>query len=267
MTLSGMPMMMMRPITGAPFSGVRESEHKQTLADGTHISQKQPLLKLYRDVDGRMRTERALFFGPNAPSDGPILIQISDPVAGYAYTLDQQNKVAHRTALSERTLQAPPPPRLSSSVPQNRIGQIGAVLPPGSTGASITFDPLTARNTDRATAASTGSRQFRPQFQRESLGTKTIEGLLVEGNKTIMTIPEGEQGNDRPITTITESWTSSDLQETIESVTSDPRSGEFTMRLTNIDRNNPDPALFQVPSDYEIVDGHGSFNIPFNRSK
>ena len=33
---------------------------------------------------------------------------------------------------------------------------------------------------------------------------------------------------------------------------SDPRSGETTYRLRNILRAEPDPALFTVPSDYQI---------------
>jgi hypothetical protein len=32
----------------------------------------------------------------------------------------------------------------------------------------------------------------------------------------------------------------------------DPRSGESTMRVTNIQRSEPDPSLFEVPSDYTI---------------
>jgi hypothetical protein len=30
--------------------------------------------------------------------------------------------------------------------------------------------------------------------------------------------------------------------------------GEFAMRLQNIDRAEPDPALFRVPPGYQIVD-------------
>jgi hypothetical protein len=33
---------------------------------------------------------------------------------------------------------------------------------------------------------------------------------------------------------------------------SDPRSGETTYRLTNIDRSEPDRSLFEVPAGYTI---------------
>ena len=35
---------------------------------------------------------------------------------------------------------------------------------------------------------------------------------------------------------------------------SDPRFGESTYRVTNIVRSEPDAALFQIPSDYTIID-------------
>jgi hypothetical protein len=103
------------------------------------------------------------------------------------------------------------------------------------------------------------------KMQRKSLGTKTIEGILVEGHRTIMTIPAGEVGNDRPISNVSESWFSPELNDIIELTSSDPRTGQTTTRLTNIDRNNPDPSLFLVPPDYEIVDEQGPFSIDYHR--
>ena len=32
----------------------------------------------------------------------------------------------------------------------------------------------------------------------------------------------------------------------------DPRTGRSTYRLSNINRNEPDPSLFRIPSDYTI---------------
>jgi hypothetical protein len=34
---------------------------------------------------------------------------------------------------------------------------------------------------------------------------------------------------------------------------SDPRTGDNTYRLTNINRAEPDPSLFQVPPDYTVI--------------
>jgi hypothetical protein len=98
------------------------------------------------------------------------------------------------------------------------------------------------------------SQQQRPQFSRESLGTQTIDGVLAVGIRTIVTYRIGAVGNDRPITSVSETWTSPELKTVVLSTNSDPRNGDSTTRLTNISRVEPDPSLFQIPSDYEIVD-------------
>ena len=94
----------------------------------------------------------------------------------------------------------------------------------------------------------------RPQFSRESLGTRTIEGVLAEGSRTTVTYPIGAVGNDRPISTTIETWTSPELKMAVLSKNSDPRNGESTTRLTNISRLEPDLSLFQIPADYEIIE-------------
>src|SRR5271154_3901401 len=43
------------PVTTAPYSAVQESSTVQTLADGTHISHKPAIQKIYRDSQGRTR--------------------------------------------------------------------------------------------------------------------------------------------------------------------------------------------------------------------
>jgi hypothetical protein len=98
------------------------------------------------------------------------------------------------------------------------------------------------------------SQTERPQISRESLGTQTVEGVLAEGTRATMVFPIGAVGNDRPITTVSESWMSPELKMVVLSKNSDPRNGESTTRLTNISRAEPNPSLFQIPSDYEVVD-------------
>jgi hypothetical protein len=90
----------------------------------------------------------------------------------------------------------------------------------------------------------------------ESLGSQTMEGVAVNGVRTTRTIPAGQVGNDRPISIVTEVWTSTDLKTIVSSKRNDPRMGEQTFRLTNIVRAEPDPSLFAVPSDFKIIDGN-----------
>src|SRR5215469_2868948 len=97
-------------VTGAPYSAEQLTEHVQTLADGTHITQPAQTTKLYRDSAGRTRTERSFPIPPGAlskGSDAPSFIEIFDPVAGARYTLEPQNHTAHRISMP---LPPPPPP-------------------------------------------------------------------------------------------------------------------------------------------------------------
>ncbi len=95
-------------------------------------------------------------------------------------------------------------------------------------------------------------------FERktESLGKQTIEGVEAEGTRSIITIAVGQIGNDRPIEIVSERWDSPALQTVVLSKHSDPRIGQNTYRLTNINRSEPPHSLFEVPSDYTIEEGH-----------
>ena len=81
-----------------------------------------------------------------------------------------------------------------------------------------------------------------------------MEGVTVTGTRTTRTIPAGQIGNDRPISIVTEVWTSPELKTVVYSKRSDPRMGDQTFQLTNIVRAEPDPSLFMVPSDFKIQD-------------
>lgn len=91
------------PVTGAPYSADQTTEHVQTLADGTHITQTIVGTKLYRDGMGRSRTERTI--SPNGQSTAvvfPAFIDIFDPVAGYHhYVLNPRNHTARRLTWSQ----------------------------------------------------------------------------------------------------------------------------------------------------------------------
>lgn len=95
----------------------------------------------------------------------------------------------------------------------------------------------------------TGDRRI----TRESLGSKTIEGLTVQGYRTSVEFAVGTAGNEKPFTISAEVWYSPDLQADILRIRKDPRVGETVYRLTEIQRGDPDPALFQVPSSYKIL--------------
>jgi hypothetical protein len=102
----------------------------------------------------------------------------------------------------------------------------------------------------------------RPETQAEDLGTQMIEGVTARGRRTTQTWPVDSVGNDRPIVSVHENWFSDQLGGMmVLSKNDDPRYGETTTALKNINLSEPDPALFQPPPGYQIVDENGSFRI------
>jgi hypothetical protein len=85
------------------------------------------------------------------------------------------------------------------------------------------------------------------------LGTQTVNGVLAQGTRITHTIPAGQIGNEKPIVIVTERWYSADLQTYVLTKRTDPLMGDVTFQLTNIQRQEPDPTLFQLPSDYTIT--------------
>jgi TonB family protein len=93
-----------------------------------------------------------------------------------------------------------------------------------------------------------------PKFPetKEKLGRQTIEGVEADGTRITVTIPAGTMGNERPINIVTEHWYAPELQTVVMTKHSDPRFGETSYRLTNINRSEPAHSLFEVPPDFEI---------------
>src|SRR5262249_33954077 len=98
-------------------------------------------------------------------------------------------------------------------------------------------------------------RMAEENWQKEALGTQTINGVNAEGTRQTRTIPAGEIGNDKPITIVSEQWYSPDLQVMVMSKRNDPMFGETTYTLSNIQRQEPDASLFTVPADYTVKEG------------
>ncbi|MDQ1613026.1 MAG: hypothetical protein QOG00_2957 [Pyrinomonadaceae bacterium] len=102
---------------------------------------------------------------------------------------------------------------------------------------------------------------------KESLGKQLVEGVEAEGTRTTITFPAGMMGNERPINIVSERWYSPELQTVVMSKHSDPRFGETTYRLTNINRSEPARTLFEVPSDYTVKEGPQSFPRTMQRMR
>jgi hypothetical protein len=245
----------LQPLRGMPYSAQQITERVQTLADGTHITQTPQTTLVYRDSEGRTRTEHIFAPPPGAvvATPAPAFVEITDPVGGYRYTLDTHNHVAHRMAWAPPQFQksgavATSIRKSAAEAPANlaiaTIQTLPAPIPPGNAA------PPVINGGD----GSAGSSRPHPEMKHEDLGTQTIEGVAAEGRRTTVTYPEGMLGNDRPITTVSETWTSPELKLVVLTKMSDPRTGESTTRLANLSQSEPDAALFQVPADYSVQD-------------
>lgn len=226
-------------VTGKPYSAQQETQTVQTLADGTHITSGAQKVTYYRDSLGRTRTERTPMRMPGfmgAAATPPVFVEIVDPVGGYRYAFDSNSHTARRTPFA--------PPVTSGKI-VTRTAIISAAPIPKAVAQSSTL--FTSAN-------GVGTQGPRPETSSEQLGARTIEGVIAEGVRTTTTYPVGFLGNDRPISTVRETWTSPELGMDILTNSSDPRNGETTMKLTNISLAEPDPSLFRPPADYEIVD-------------
>jgi hypothetical protein len=240
-------------VTGQPFSAQEETETVQTLADGTHINNGTQKVMHYRDSLGRTRTERTPmrppgFMAASGPAP-PVFIEIVDPVGGYRYSFDSNSHTAHRSPFG-------PTPFGPA-----RVGKVlASPANPAYAVADLAPVMLVAPENSKAILASArgaNAQGQHPETSNERLGTQTIEGVLAEGTRMTTTYPVGFLGNDRPLTTVTETWTSREIRMPVLTKTSDPRSGESTMKLTNISRAEPDPSLFQPPAGYRVLDQSG----------
>src|SRR5947209_3233069 len=86
-----------RVVKGAPYSADAVTETVQTLGDGNRIVRKNTT-KIFRDSDGRTRTEQTLrTIGAFAVAgEPPQTIFINDPVSGTSYVLDSRTHIAHK---------------------------------------------------------------------------------------------------------------------------------------------------------------------------
>ena len=235
-------------VKNQPYQAQAVTEMKQTLADGSHITQT-TTATVARDSDGRtVRIQKLGAIGPwksasdSSHSDGPTLTTIFDPVTQTHTDYTSDSKVAH-------VLPIPVPTTGAIVGRANGFAMVG----PGP-GAGVP-GPVTFAIQGRADSAEAGAN---PNVKSEPLGAKTIDGISVTGTKTTTTIPAGTIGNDKDLTILRETWYSPELKLVIQSTQDDPRFGETTYSLRNIQRSEPDPSLFQVPPGYTIDKVPGS---------
>jgi hypothetical protein len=250
-----------KPVQGAPYSATITNESTQTLVDGNRIVQKSSGTTA-RDSQGRTRQDAALpSIGNLSAANPPELVFIQDPVAQVSYTLNVNEKTAQKMpALAPPSHAGVPAGAFTTAVAAPSGAAAGTDAKIMASEAFVADVGIEASGPEiAAPPPMTLQRAIRladkADAKSEDLGSQMIEGVLASGIRTTRTIPAGQIGNDKPISIVVEVWTSPELKTVVYSKRSDPRIGEQTFRLTNINRAEPDPTLFTVPADYKIVDG------------
>lgn len=202
-------------VTNAPFSAQVMRETVQVLSDGTRVDRKETG-NIARDGVGRTREEITLSaIGPFAASG---------PVPHIAFIRD---------------------PAAGKNYILNENIKLAMTI----------SHPAGTNEQGRRMMKQKMNAGLDSNVQTVSLGTKTMDGLMVQGTRRIRTIPVGQIGNDKPIVITRDEWYSPDLQMVIASTRSDPRFGTTTFQLTNINRSEPPQSLFIVPPDYAVTPG------------
>ncbi len=228
----------LRAVKNAPYSADETTQSIQTLADGNRIV-RTTTAHVDRDSEGRLRRE-VTFPAAGNEAQPHTFVTISDPIAGITYSLDSQNKTAFKMMRPT----------------EDAAGQFAklktTLVEPPSNG-QLHFQSASMQSEDSVT--------------REDLGVQNIAGVNARGNRETITIPAEAIGNEMPIVITSERWFSPDLQIEVKSVRNDPRMGETTYSLTNINRTEPDPSLFQIPADYTVREAKPATRIIEARKK
>jgi hypothetical protein len=245
-----------KAVKGAPYSGVEVNESTQMLADGTRIHNESQT-QVFRDSEGRMRRET------------PNEITIWDPVANASYVLQPNSKTARKLPMMGNfvfTTNRGPGQVFTYS--QNVAFSDNGKTPPAELEAKMVELKAKAEAEMRAhTGAGMGvgigitppgadnvKIMLRDKGTTEALGKRSIEGVNAEGTRVVSTVEAGAIGNDRAIQSVNERWFSPDLQTVMMTKHSDPRTGEESFKLINVNRAEPAAYLFQVPAGYQLVE-------------
>jgi hypothetical protein len=210
-------------VTGEPYTASCTSTSVEKLADGTTITHSRTSTEA-RDAQGRTYVQTT---GKGGGTSGETFTrtEVMDPVAHTLTSWGSQSKVAMLINLP--------------TSPEGPGGPWGGGPGGGGPGEG-----------GRGPGGPGG--KFHAQVTREVLPGKTIAGVYATGVKTTMTVPVGAEGNDKPLVSVREVWTSPDLKIVVLETSDSPREGFHKMEITSLTEGEPDSTLFQVPAGYTV---------------
>jgi hypothetical protein len=216
--------------TGIPYSAIVKSTFEQTLPDGNSIH---GVTRARQARDSSGRTLNEMVTGCVRGEDGQpherLQVNVNDPV-NKTHMFWQVDDMAPKIA------------RLSSNNPPPRT-------------------PLTPQELEARRKASQMQQPPRSEFHQEDLGTRTINGLMAKGSRTVRTIPAGEEGNQQPLEVVDEFWQSRDMALVLLRIHDDPRRGKSITEYEELNLEEPDPAIFAPPTGYKVEEVHPNVSV------
>jgi hypothetical protein len=220
---------------GNPFQGEYSTTMTPAPLSGMTLPPPPALHSVARDSEGRVREERAAGKFKVKTADGAEseqeqhLITICDPVSQKLIRLDTLNKTA--------------------TVMGSRI-----VLPRPGFAMQRASQPF----------CSTYLKMYRssPRFRSEDLGTQMISGVEAEGVRTWMVVDSAAGSAGQSPSSYQDRWCSEGLGAFVMQAYVTSRAGNRNETvLKNIERREPDAALFQIPADYTIEERAADGNV------
>lgn len=203
------------PVGGLSFSAAVEQKMTQTLKDGTTFKRRTTAF-IARDFRGRIHNESREVLSITSTRQPALLsIHIYDPDTRLNTFLNPRTHIARQSTLSNPPSTAPP----------------------------LDWAQQKSAN-DYAS----------PNVRLEDLGTNDLDGVEVHGYRRAITLNTKASGTDQPVVITDEYWYSDELHLNMLEKHSDPRSGELTITVTQLNRNEPAADLFEVPANYKVVD-------------
>lgn len=231
-------------VKNAPYLAEAVTETIQVLADGNRIVRRDSVT-VARDSEGRTRRDMAI------PGMENRVSVIYDPLANVSYTLNHKSKTAQKMSGRGMTIhldaKAAKPVAGAAAPADVMMFRPEAAAPIGAAGSGPVLEGGPVAFSLRMPSGDNA--------KTESLGKKSIDGVVAEGTRVINVIPAGEIGNERAIESVYERWYSPELQILISSTHKDPMFGETTYKLNNLSRSEPLKSVFEVPADYTVQDG------------
>jgi len=213
-------------------------------------------------TNGRMES---IFIPPiaNAPFTLTLLTEWSRPFAnGGTYTLTNQRRIARDgkgRIYEERWLLVPKGGKMASVMDVRQFADpnrhtLYNCFTDGKVCQLVSYSGSTQAVYKPATAPTGPLPDGTGFHQHEDLGVANTNGVDTTGYRETTTINPGVMGNDQPMISTREFWYSAQLGINLISKVDTPQSGKQVFNVKDLTTSEPDPALFELPEGYKIVD-------------